>query len=304
MKHQRRARINSPAILFLLFFWLINPAGYAQDAEKPATLKDILQIKAGTFSCTFDGVKHSFILDLPEHVEGAPLVVMLPGYGNTAEAFRTEVHFEDEANAQGYAVAYVTGAPNLHDPTSSVGWNFESISRGNRDVEFLVSLADYLQENYFLDSRRIYAVGFSNGAFMIHRLAMEAGSTFSAFVSVAGSMSESIWNTRKEISNVGLFQITGEKDPAVPKSSDGSAQYTDAPAIEDVMAYWVQSNGLQLLEASLIGNGSFLAKYGSGEKPQQVWNLTVKDGRHSWPSDRFAKIKTNEYILAFFEAQK
>ena len=137
---------------------------------------------------------------------------------------------------------------------------------------------------------------------MAHRLAME-DKLFTACVSVAGWMPESVWKARREFNAKGFLQITGEKDKAVPKNSDGSAQYAKAPAIEDVMDYWVKSNGLELYETSIIGNGSSLTKYYSDGKTQQIWNLFVKDGRHSWPSVRFNGVDTNTLILEFFESQ-
>ena len=292
------------AALCILVLWLAFLSGNAHAEEGQMAIEELVQKNENSYSCSFDGVKHSFLLDLPAAPESAPLVVMLPGYGNTAEAFRNEIHFETEANALGYAVVYVTGAPDPDSPTSAVGWNFETDTDGNRDVEFLVSLAGYLQKEYSLDRKHMYAVGFSNGAFMVHRLAMEAGGTFAAFVSVAGSMPESVWKERSASGCVSFFQITGEKDNVVPKNSDGSAQYARSPAIEDVMEYWVQANGLQLQETSRIGKASVLIKYGSAENQRQVWDLLVKDGRHSWPAERYSGIDTNSCILEFFEAQK
>ena len=256
----------------------------------------------GEFSCSFDGVAHTYIMDLPEESNGAPLVVMLPGYGNTAESFRTAVHFEKEANAREYAVVYVTGAPDPGSPTSAIGWNSEIDTAGNNDAEFLAALVEYLKKEYSLDQEKAYVIGFSNGGLMAHRLAME-DKLFTACVSVAGWMPESVWKARGEFNTKGFLQITGEEDKAVPKNSDGSAQYAKAPAIEDVMDYWVKSNGLELYETSIIGNGSSLTKYYSDGKTQQIWNLFVKDGRHSWPSVRFNGIDTNTLILEFFESQ-
>lgn len=281
-----------------------------QSAKSPATgedllaVEDVLQTDTSAFSCSFDGVLHRFILELPEKSSGAPLVVMLHGYGNTAESFRAAVHFEREANELGFAVAYVTGAPDPNVPTSSTGWHSELDTDGNRDTEFLVSLVQYLQDEYALSRDRVYAVGFSNGGLMAHCLAMEAGDVFSACVSVAGWMPKSVWNTRSETNETGFFQITGEKDDAVPKNSDGSAKYHVAPAIEDVVDYWAESNGLKLSETSSVGKASVLTVYADEEKPKQVWNLLVAGGRHSWPGDQFSGIDTNALILEFFESCK
>ena len=297
--------MKKPAGICLLCFLLVLLAGCGKQGETAVpAIEDVVQEEQDMYSCVYDGVKHGFLVELPAETEGAPLVLMLPGYGNTAESFRLQTHFEEDACPRGYAVAYVTGAPNPNVPTSSNGWNSNADPEGNKDAEFLVALADWLQKTYALDKSRTYAVGFSNGAFMTHRLAMDAQETFAASVSVAGLMPESVWEERRENNSVGFFQITGEKDDTVPKNSDGSARYARAPAIEDVMEYWANSNGLELSETGLIGEASVLTKYSSAEKQPQVWHLVVSDGHHSWPNEQYNQINTNTLILEFLDSQK
>lgn len=282
----------------LLVFLII--AGFSH-AETSGHEMEVVHLKDNSFSCTFDNVKHNFVLDLPEKTEGSPLVLMLPGYGNSAESLRTAVRFEKEANAMGYAVAYVTGAKDPKNAVSSFGWNSGIAADGNDDTAFLIALAAYLQKEYSLDPDRTYAAGFSNGAFMMHRLAMEAADTFSACVSVAGLMPLKIWDSRKDVNEISFFQIYGEKDAAIPKNSDGSANNAKDPAIEDVMAYWAQSCGLELCDSEEIGKGSVLTKCRDDQRPDQVWTLFVKGGMHSWPTEKLNGIDTNSLILEFFE---
>ena len=288
-KHILSAAVFFLSLLFLRQVQAADPAGTAE------------HLRDNMYNAVYEEVSHRFILDLPEKTEGAPLVILLPGYGNTAESFRDTVHFEQAANPLGYAAAYVTGATDPNAPLSSFGWNSGIGSGGNDDVSFLVWLAAYLQEEYSFDGSRTFAVGFSNGAFMVHRLAMEAADTFSACVSVAGLMSAKVWNSRKETNDISFFQITGEKDDAVPKNRDGSAKYAKDPAIEDVMEYWAASNKLKKCETEIIGNGSALTKCQSGRTPKQVWSLFVKNGRHSWPGVKLNGFDTNILILEFLE---
>ncbi len=261
-------------------------------------LEDVRSISDNRFSCTFDSVSHDFIVDLPHESEGSPLIIMLPGYGNTAESFRQETRLHEKANGLGYTVVYVTGAQNPNDKTSATCWNHEGDENGNKDVEFLKALVSYLERTYKTDHSRCFAVGFSNGAFMCHRLALDAQSTFKAVVSVAGSMSESIWVKRPRNSKVGLLQITGEKDDVIPKRSDGSARYSKNPAIEDVISYHVSAKKLSESESLTIGNSSTITKY-YNSKDSQVWHVIVKDGRHSWSAERLTGIDTNEIILDY-----
>lgn len=288
--------------ILLLMFCLMGCA--EKGTSSPPVLEDIIEADGLVKSCTYDGVQHDIITDLPENTQNAPLVVMLHGYGDTAANFRSSVMFHERANEEGYAVVYVTGACDPDDTTSSNGWTSWDDGTGNDDLGFLTALAKQLQKRYNLDPDRTYAVGFSNGAFMAHRLAVQAGDTYSAVVSVSGMMQQSVWRKRGKTNNVGVFQLTGEKDDVVPKNSDGSAAFTSAPAIEDVMNYWAESDGLELTETSVIGKGSQLKKY-TGSSGRQVWDLFIKDGRHSWQwSDNDVNgIDTTELILEFLDSQ-
>lgn len=265
-------------------------------------LEEISVISENHFECTYDGIPHDFIIDLPEEAEGAPLILMLPGWGNLAETLRFSTHFSDDAIPRGYAVVYVTGARNKYERTGNINWNSGISEKGNDDVGFLIALAEYLQNQYKLDRSRTFAVGFSNGAFMTHRLAMEGSKTFSACVSVAGFMPEKIWNKRNKKNKVSFFQVTGEFDDVVPKVSDGTAAYTKNPAIEDVVDYWVKSNRLEKEDSLDMGKGSVLTRYSAAKSAPQVWNLFIKDGRHSWPEKRISGIDINSLILDFFNS--
>lgn len=254
-------------------------------------------------SASFEGVKHDFLLELPENYDGAPLIVMLHGYGNSAETMRTQVAIDEDANARGYAVLYVTGAPDPDDTTSSKGWNSGISDSGNNDVDFLCALVNELCNTFSLDSSRVYVVGFSNGAFMTHRLAVETSGVFAAVVSVAGMMPASIWDARPSECNISVFQITGGQDDVVPQNSNGSARYSQNPAIEDVMDYYVAGNGLSLEQSREVGNNSLLTIYGTPDSNTQVWNLYIPDGVHSWPDERYSGFVVNDLILEFLDTQ-
>lgn len=288
--------------LSLLLGLLVGLTGCGGNKVEVLPLENLVQESAEKITFTCDGVERYCLLEFPEQTERAPLVLMLHGHGESPETFREMAHFEEKANELGYAVVYVSGSVNAGDPVKISGWNSGIYSEGNRDVEFLVSLAQYLQKTYSFDTERTYAAGFSNGAFMTYRLAMEASDTFAAVVSVAGKMPKQIWDVRNEKNGVSVFQITGAKDEVVPKHSDGSAKYAKDPAIEDVMEYWAESNGLKLTETAAVGERGELTKYDG--KKAKVWHLFIKDARHSWYNEKINKVDSNDVILEFFEGLK
>ncbi len=290
-------------LLAVLLAGLLAAAAPVGCAAEDVGLEEIVCLGDGRFSCVYDGIRHHFIVDLPEDAENSPLILMLHGYAQTAESFRLETGLERDANPLGYTVVYVTGAPEPGDRTSANGWNSGIGESSKQDTAFLVALVGYIRSCYRTDETRTAAVGFSNGAFMVHRLALEAGDTFSAVVSVAGTVSERSWAERPESCGVSLLQITGEKDEVIPKHSDGSARFARSPAIEDVIAYYAEANGLTRSETVDIGRDSVLTKYTGESAQRQVWHLLVRAGRHSWSAEPITGINTNRLILAFLEEQ-
>ncbi|MCR4689801.1 MAG: prolyl oligopeptidase family serine peptidase [Lachnospiraceae bacterium] len=277
------------------------------EAEKPErnplSPEDITDEGDGKFSCSFDGVGHEFLTYFPEETKGAPLVLMLHGFGESGEKMRFATKFEEEAVPKGYAVVYVTGAADPASGVTSTGWNNGQGAGENDDVGFLCALALYLQQTYETDPDRTFAVGFSNGAFMTHRLAVEAQDVFAAVVSVAGMCPEAIWEERKDTADVGFFQITGEKDNVVPKNSDGSAKHAKSPAIEDELDYWAAANGIAEKSEEACGKESTLTKYSGDGTKKQVWHLFIPGGRHSWPDEALTGVDANGLILEFLETQ-
>ena len=284
-----RRIINLTAVLIILlcFAGCSSTRVHIEDTPSP-----------GRYVCTYEGVKHDFIVDTPENPEGSPLVIMLPGAGGTAESFRQSTLFHETACPNGCTVVYVTGAPNPGDPSSPVSWNHDGKKTGNDDVGFLMALASFIQKTFNTDSKKCYAAGFSNGAFMCHRLAVEASDTFSAVIPVAGTMSDSVWNKVPDVCNISLLQITGEKDLVIPKFSDGSAKYSSFPSIEEVIGYY--EDGLEMKAVREIGKDSTLTIY--GDSSREVWYLFVKDGRHSWSAEDVTGIDTNALIVDFLKS--
>lgn len=261
-------------------------------------LESVTRLEAeGHFSCVHKGVSHDFTLYLPDRTEGATLIVMLHPYGSTADAFAYTTKFHETAVPAGYAVVYVTGAADPEDATASTAWNSGLKAEGNDDVGFLTALAGYLQETYGLSRKQCAAVGFSNGAFMTHRLAVEAGDVFTDVVSVAGMMPQLTWEARPKKTDVNVLQITGEKDDAVPQKRNGSDRFTKAPAIEEVMMFYAGSIDENKITAGTFTDKAELIKYGSGK--HKVNEILIRDGRHSWCDEEFCGFDINRVILDF-----
>ena len=264
-------------------------------------LEDISETKENAFTCTYDGVKHDFIISLPQESENAPLIVMLHGAGDAAENFRRTSGFDNDALPKGYAVCYANGTSNAKAGRSARSWNYGRLEPDHDDVGFIKALVNYLVDEYSLDKDHVFCAGFSNGGFMNFRLALEAQDTFLACASVGGDLCKTLWNKRPEKNDVGMLAVIGEFDESIPKNFDGTAKTALDPAIEDVIDYMASSNGLKKQSEGEIGNGSTILKYGADSDKDIVWGVVVKDAKHSWYTEEIDGLNTNELVLEFFE---
>lgn len=271
------------------------------EASAPA-LTNVSQAadKYGYYTCDYNGVKRKYILYIPEGAgDNAPLVFMLHGYASNSKSFMDFTGMNSVAERYGYAVVYPQGIGN---GTNGACWNSGFTLSNNDDLGFLVALAKYLQQQYGLNSKETFAAGFSNGAFMMYKLACKAPDTFRAVASVAGIMNGGEWDGRKDSASVGILQINGTKDNAVPINGSRSVNGIGggSPAVADVIEYWTHAENLSELEEVKLSDRATAYKYSGSENDNLVWYIEIKDGSHSWPVTDTAGFDANEVILEYF----
>ncbi len=113
-------------------------------------------------------------------------------------------------------VVYPQGldTPSGLDPKGrKPGWQRLAGDQGNRDLKFTDAMLATLRQKFKVDDRRVFATGFSNGAFFTLLLWIERRDTFAAFAVVAGALDPSQHlNTAKPVLHIG-----GESDPKVTR---------------------------------------------------------------------------------------
>lgn len=256
---------------------------------------------ANEFECMYQGERRTFLLYKPEKCETDissltdseffPLLIVLHGYADTSFGMRNMTSIDEVAGQTGYFTAYVSS----HGP----GWNCGMGDSDSDDVGYIKAVVRYLQKEYHCDSDRTFAVGYSNGGFMIQRLAMEAQDTFRAVISVAGKMPKSVWESRSDKKNIGVMQIYGNEDNVVPQNQNGSSQTAVDPAIEEVLDYWVKANQLEYEDKEELSKRTVCTKYSNQSESNYVWNVVIKGGHHSWPDQDFAGFDVNKLILDY-----
>ncbi len=165
---------------------------------------------------TAGGRVRRFALRLPRSRSsgGIPLVIVL--HGNHPDAtglmMREWTTFDEQADAFGFAVAYPDGVGGCWADGRGVTAADEA---GVDDVAFLRALVSTSAEQYGTFADRAVVAGVSNGAFMAHRMAIEASDQVAVFSAVAGGLPASLRETRPAHA-VSAMLIHGTADQVSP----------------------------------------------------------------------------------------
>ena len=281
----------------LIFSFVLGLCSCTQSKPRPQSkITDVVLTKDNTYECQFEDMTFKFMLFLPEKTDSnTPLILMLPGLGNNSSAFKLQTHMDEDACPRGYAVCYVQPGQGM----GAKGWDCGLMDPQDVDsLEYLINLVIYLQDEYGLSKTKAFAAGFSNGGFMMHRVAMEASDMFLAVVSVAGIMTPKVWDERVDKTSIGFLEIYGTKDQVVPQNGNGTATSSNL-AIEDVMDYWASANGLGSSSVEALSDKAEITKYTAFLNKTQVWSIKIEDGVHEWYSEDAAGFNTNKLILDF-----
>jgi polyhydroxybutyrate depolymerase len=161
------------------------------------------------------GRTRGFALRLPQAADGEiPLVLAL--HGNSPEAggwvMRQWTTFDEQADAWGFAVAYPDGCGGCWADGRGVTTADEA---GVDDVAFLRALITWSAERRGTSGDRAVVAGISNGAFMAHRMAIEASDQVAVFAAVAGGLPAALRDLRPAHA-VSAMLIHGTADPISP----------------------------------------------------------------------------------------
>jgi polyhydroxybutyrate depolymerase len=237
-----------------------------------------------------DGRARGFALRLPRGAGGGvPLVLVL--HGNHPDAggwiMREWTTFDKQADRWGLAVAY----PNGHGGCWADGRGVTAADEaGVDDVAFLRAIVDWSAERHGTSSERAVVAGMSNGAFMAHRMALEASDQVAVLAAVAGGLPASLCD-RVPAHAVSAMLIHGTADTLSPIAGGYSRHRGPhgelrgrTLSLEETAAYWrtvdLCPTGPGVTQATEFSSRTTVQ---GGIGGTQVVAWTVFGGGHSWP---------------------
>ncbi|MFZ5986782.1 MAG: alpha/beta hydrolase family esterase [Bacillota bacterium] len=242
-----------------------------------------------------DGRRRFYDLHIPESYnkeKAMPVVLVYHGGGGNPVQQRGDSQMDEVSNTHNFIVVYPAGTGESEDRmltyNAGVCCGYAKKNKID-DVGFTRALLDDLETLFHIDKKRIYATGFSNGAFMCYRLAMELSDRIAAFAPVSGvlGVEPSIGTSTRPIS---IIHFHGKADPnVVYKGGVGPRAFEKIPrrSVEETIQFWTAHNGCPKESVKGPRKGKAICTiYGPGRGGSEVILWTLEDGGHTWPGGK------------------
>ena len=287
--------------------WFSADTTFAEDLTRP------LQV---------DGLQRSYLVHFPpDHDPQTPLpvVLVLHGAGLNAVTMQNLTQFDALADRERFLTVYLNGTgPIPFMLTFNAGGLKPPFDRNlPDDVVYTSAVLDDLAALTAIDTRRVFACGYSNGGMMSYRLAAELSDRIAAIGSIAGSQAIEFPLPPRPVP---VLHFHGSLDAIVPPDGPDETipPFLTFLTVDETIAIWTGQNVCAAKPVTkLLPNTARDATtvirytYAPCDPAGEVRLYWILGGGHTWPgaatppnpiTGRTTKdISANELLWEFFQ---
>jgi polyhydroxybutyrate depolymerase len=266
-----------------------------------------------------DGRQRQYLIHIPPEYDAAcpvPVVLVFHGFGADGARMVQFCGMNDKADQAGFVAVYPYGTGAHVFRLFNGGGARNDITKNlPNDVQYVDQLLDDLAARVNVDPRRIYATGFSNGAMMCHRLAVERSRCIAAIATVAGTMAQGLPQPARAVP---VMHFHGTADPAFSfrGGADGASEAFEVLTVDETMAFWGKQHRClpdpkrsqqkdQFDDGTTVRRQSYQDR--NGNEPVVLY--IIEGAGHNWPGQKppwflgtwTKEISANDLIWEFFE---
>jgi polyhydroxybutyrate depolymerase len=234
-------------------------------------------------SLNHNGVDRVYFYYVPSDYstdQSLPLLLVLHGLTQTGGGVMDITNFNEIAEQEKFIAVYPSGLSNAWNANMNV-----SVSTAD-DKGFLEALISYFQQNFNTNPYQQYLCGFSNGAFMSHKMACESDLCFAAIATVSGTMSDTVYANCNPSHKTSVLHIHGTADAVVPYNGGVAT----GASVEMILEKWRNYLGcaqgtttIDLPNTNLFDLSSAQRITYSACGGQALEHIKVSGGGHQWP---------------------
>lgn len=156
-------------------------------------------------------------------------------------------------------------------------WNVPADRDGPDEVGFVADVLDYVETELPVDSRRLYAAGFSGGARLASLLGCVLSDRFAAVAAVAGLRHPEGCETGR---TVPVIAFHGTADPINPYFGGGPPYWQTG--VERALEDWRHRHGCEMSRWQRISSSVERLRCRRGREDRIVF-FRIENGGHRWP---------------------
>jgi len=265
------------------------------------SVKDDSFTNEGALILSHNNVNREYLLHIPENYDpnnSHPIVFNFHGYGGTATDHMYSADLRSIADTAGFILVYPQGLLLDGSPHWNIAENGGDNKSNSDDFGFVTSLINELQSEYNVDTDRIYACGYSNGAGFSFSVACHLDQ-FAAMASISGLMSDWALVNCDPPKPVGVMIIHGTSDDTRPYS--GINDYL--LSVDEEIQFWTDFNDTDSIpQINNFNDGNTIEhfKYDNGTNGSSVELYKINNGYHVWFDFLHNGKNTNQLIWNFF----
>jgi polyhydroxybutyrate depolymerase len=190
-----------------------------------------------------------------------------------------------KSDTAGFIVVYPEGVKIAGNRTWNAGdCCAPSTTQNIDDIGFVNSLLDNLYANRPIDTTRVYATGFSNGALLCYRIANQLTNRFAAIAPVAGDLMYYPWNPSRSIPIISFHSYLDQNVKYFGGVTVGSTG-TYFPPQDSIFEIISTNYSCGILKDTLFHNTNQFDhfRYSNCSCGAIIEQYVSFDGEHSWP---------------------
>lgn len=241
-------------------------------------------------SMRFDGEERTFFVDLPQDYSSSasyPLLFVMHGGGQLGyEGVQGQSRLSELNDREDFIVVYPEGIRRLTFRTWNAGDCCPSATLlGTDDVGFIEALLEKLQTELSIDSKRVYAAGFSNGGQLAYKLANDLPHKFAAVSAVAGVLQQFPFSPARNVPIIHFHSYEDQTAPYFGGESDAPAIDLIFPSVDETLALIASQYNCNQARETVFSDPQTYDhfRYVGCDDHSLIELYVSQDGGHSWP---------------------
>ena len=240
-------------------------------------------------SIYIDGRWRTFLIHLPSNFNSSktyPLLLAFHGGGPLGyQSIQLQSRLTQKSDSTGFILVYPDGVKISGNRTwNAGGCCAPSTTLKIDDIGFVNALLNKLFASKPIDTTRVYATGFSNGALLCYRIANQLANRFAAIAPVAGNLMYYPWNPARAIPIISFHSYLDQNVKywgGITTGSTGTYFPPQDSILNLISLNYVCKNKKDTLFHNIKQYDHF--KYSNCACNAIIEQYVSYDGEHSWP---------------------